>query len=77
MESEIRIRRQMIEIGKRIYQSGMVAANDGNLSAHRYSFQVRHFCYFFNNFLTKCVGAVRITDIYIDVLHMLHCIAQV
>lgn len=32
MESEIRIRRQMIEIGKRIYQSGMVAANDGNLS---------------------------------------------
>ena len=51
MESEIRIRRQMIEIGKRIYQSGMVAANDGNLSAHRYSFQVRHFCYFFNKLL--------------------------
>lgn len=32
METELKIRRQMIEIGKRIYQSGMVAANDGNLS---------------------------------------------
>jgi len=32
--------------------------------------------YKFVIFLTKCVVAVQITDIYIDVLHMLHCISQ-
>ena len=34
MDSEWHIRRQMVEIGKRIYNKGFVAATDGNLS-HR------------------------------------------
>ena len=36
MDSEWHIRRQMVEIGKRVYDKGFVAATDGNLS-HRLS----------------------------------------
>jgi len=32
MENEFEIKKQMCEIGKRIYKRGMVAANDGNIS---------------------------------------------
>ena len=35
--------------------------NDGNLSAHRYSFQVRHFCYFFNKLPQKNCPSDRAT----------------
>ena len=31
-ESEIKIKEQICDIGKRIYDRGMVAANDGNIS---------------------------------------------
>ena len=32
MQNELEIKKQMCEIGKRIYNRGMVAANDGNIS---------------------------------------------
>ena len=32
MQNEFEIKKQMCEIGKRIYNRGMVAANDGNIS---------------------------------------------
>ena len=32
MQSEIDIKKEMCEIGKRVYNRGMVAANDGNFS---------------------------------------------
>lgn len=32
MKSELEIKKEMCEIGKRVYQRGMVAANDGNFS---------------------------------------------
>ena len=32
MFSEYEIKKQICEIGKRIYQNGFVAANDGNIS---------------------------------------------
>ena len=31
MQNEFEIKKQMCEIGKRIYNRGMVAANDGNI----------------------------------------------
>ena len=32
MRSELEIKKEMCEIGKRVYNRGMVAANDGNFS---------------------------------------------
>ena len=34
MVNEFEIKKQICEIGKRIYNQGMVAANDGNISLH-------------------------------------------
>jgi L-fuculose-phosphate aldolase len=36
MQNERELRQQIVEIGKRIYQAGMVAASDGNISARLY-----------------------------------------
>ena len=32
MKSELEIKQEMCEIGRRVYNRGMVAANDGNFS---------------------------------------------
>ena len=46
MQNEYEIKKEMCEIGKRVYNRGMVAANDGNFSVNSMtmSFSVHYRC---------------------------------